>query len=238
MNTDKILKKELVSSKELAAKVGYSYDYISRLCRYGKIEGQKIGNVWFVNESSLRKFIAEQESLKADRCEGLSKQRKTEYSIQDSEGEKKVPLTSNMTFALFASSAVAALTVMVLVWGTSEGAFRVKNFLPTFSPSPVLAQFEPAAVSFSSVSDQIVQAFSSAAVRVQNSFVALGRMLPFLPEVSTPIAYVDANEATTSADALLPRAHSVQLFLKSMQRRRLARLLTSAAPQRFATRFG
>ena len=193
MITDKILKKELVSSKELATRVGYSYDYISRLCRHGKIDGKKIGNVWFVDEASLRRFISEQENLKADRSEDLSKQRKSEYGTSGGGEAGKSFFASRAALTLIASSAVTALTVVVMLAGVSGVSVRATSVLSSFSLSSALTKIEPAAVSFSSVSDQVGRAFASAAVRVQNSFVALTRALPFLPTVGTPVAYDDVT---------------------------------------------
>ncbi len=49
--------KDLISSKDAAQKVGFTSDYISKLCRFGKISGKKVEAVWYVDESSLDKFV-------------------------------------------------------------------------------------------------------------------------------------------------------------------------------------
>ncbi|HFC10579.1 MAG TPA: hypothetical protein ENJ75_00035, partial [Candidatus Kaiserbacteria bacterium] len=74
LNTD-----GLVSSKEIAKQVGYTNDYIARLCRFGNIQGKKIGNVWYVDIASLKSFIAQKQKKQVKRSKELSSHRKKEY---------------------------------------------------------------------------------------------------------------------------------------------------------------
>ena len=48
--------KRLISSKRLSASLGYTHDYISRLCREGKIQGKLVGRNWFVDQDSLTTY--------------------------------------------------------------------------------------------------------------------------------------------------------------------------------------
>ena len=53
-----------VRSRDAAHAVSLAPDYVSRLARLHLIAGQLIENVWFVNLSSLKDFVAEQERQK------------------------------------------------------------------------------------------------------------------------------------------------------------------------------
>jgi len=66
----------LISSKEAALRAGFTNDYLYRLCRLGKVEGQKIGNTWYVKESSLNAFLEQQKIKKEDRKQNLVEERK------------------------------------------------------------------------------------------------------------------------------------------------------------------
>jgi len=48
--------KKYISSKRLSHETGYTFDYISRLCREAKIEGKLLGRNWFVNPDSLLSY--------------------------------------------------------------------------------------------------------------------------------------------------------------------------------------
>ena len=48
----------LLSVPEAAAQSGLSRSYIRRLVSKGALKGQRVGNSWGVNESSLRAFLA------------------------------------------------------------------------------------------------------------------------------------------------------------------------------------
>ena len=67
------------SSRDASRKFDLSNDYISRLCRFGKVEGVLIGKVWYVNDESLAAFIAHTVSRRAEYAKSLAEQRKKEY---------------------------------------------------------------------------------------------------------------------------------------------------------------
>ena len=80
-----LLDQKLISTKEASEKSGYNQDYLSRLCKSGKIKASQFGRVWLVNESSLMQFMRSQEKQKAEAARKLSKDREREYQrIQQS----------------------------------------------------------------------------------------------------------------------------------------------------------
>ncbi|MFQ5541059.1 MAG: hypothetical protein ACE5F4_02335, partial [Candidatus Paceibacteria bacterium] len=70
----------LLPAKEVAARFGYTADYVSRLAREGKIAGEKVDGVWFVDPASLAGFIAEIGKKKEEQRERLSAERQKEYA--------------------------------------------------------------------------------------------------------------------------------------------------------------
>ena len=71
--------KKFLSSKAAAISVGYSSDYVGKLCREDKITCKKVGRAWFVEEASLNAFVLLQENEKRARKDLLSEERKKEY---------------------------------------------------------------------------------------------------------------------------------------------------------------
>jgi len=65
-----------LTSKEAGFFSGYTHDYISRLCRTGKVEGKLVGRSWFVVESSLVSFVDRQKEKKQISKKILSDTRK------------------------------------------------------------------------------------------------------------------------------------------------------------------
>lgn len=76
-------KDRLVAVKEVALKVGYSRDYITRLAREQKITASQIGRQWFVDPDSLRSFVDFTEIEKKARKNQLRAERQLERSIYE-----------------------------------------------------------------------------------------------------------------------------------------------------------
>jgi hypothetical protein len=53
-----------IRSRDAARAVNLALDYVSRLARHGAIAGERVEGIWFVDLTSLRKFIDEQERQK------------------------------------------------------------------------------------------------------------------------------------------------------------------------------
>jgi len=69
----------LLSSREAARRLGFSSDYVSRLCRSGVLSGQQFGRVWYIDEESLDSFRVAHKENKLERSTRLSAERKEEY---------------------------------------------------------------------------------------------------------------------------------------------------------------
>ncbi len=77
MNT--LLNGNLISTKDASALSGYNADYLSRLCRAGKIRGEQVGRAWLIERSSLEEFMATQVMRKIELSENLAREREEEY---------------------------------------------------------------------------------------------------------------------------------------------------------------
>ena len=49
-------KGKFITSKQAAEKLGFTPDYIRRLCVDGKIKGEKYGNTWVINANELKRI--------------------------------------------------------------------------------------------------------------------------------------------------------------------------------------
>jgi hypothetical protein len=49
-----------IPSRDAARKVHYPTDYVSRMARFGPIEGHRVQGEWFVSLASLQAFVADQ----------------------------------------------------------------------------------------------------------------------------------------------------------------------------------
>ncbi len=53
--------KKYFSAQAAGKSVGYTSDYIGRLCRNGSLVCRRIGRSWYVTEESLNEFVIQQE---------------------------------------------------------------------------------------------------------------------------------------------------------------------------------
>jgi fibronectin-binding autotransporter adhesin len=81
------LEQTLLSTKDASALSGYNADYLSRLCRSGKIAGTQVGRTWLVDRNSLEQFVREQEERKRAISNELSQTREKEYQ----QAQKSIP---------------------------------------------------------------------------------------------------------------------------------------------------
>ncbi|MBI4121055.1 MAG: hypothetical protein HY457_02280, partial [Parcubacteria group bacterium] len=125
--------KRHISSKRSGEMFGYTHDYVSRLCREGKVSGRRIGKTWYAEEDSLRTFLAsngQNGKVKTLRRESqlLSEEANAKPNTSLSPKEGKQPLQNNSissaptTFPAVASlrSSSFAGTTAGKVWGSAN----------------------------------------------------------------------------------------------------------------------
>lgn len=66
------LLKDLISSTEAARRYGITNDHISRLCRRAHVRGFLVGRLWYIDERSLRVYMARIRRLTLERRHELS----------------------------------------------------------------------------------------------------------------------------------------------------------------------
>lgn len=74
-----IQNEKYLSSKRTGYILGYTNDYIAKLCREGELIGHRVGKNWFIKESSIIEFQKKYEIEKQKRLKKLSEQRTVEY---------------------------------------------------------------------------------------------------------------------------------------------------------------
>lgn len=70
---DNLSEQKYLSSKDAGAILGYTHDYISRLCRHGKMSGIQKGREWYVTKEELEAFKMRHEVELAEKKKELSK---------------------------------------------------------------------------------------------------------------------------------------------------------------------
>lgn len=68
---------KLLSTAMAAAKLGFSADYVRRLCLEGKIKAEKVSNDWLIAESDIRN-IKRKRKNKGAMEDGISPERNAE----------------------------------------------------------------------------------------------------------------------------------------------------------------
>ena len=57
----------LLSARKVALRLDCAPDYVTKLCREGKLDGVRLRNVWYVKESSIARFQSQRETARAAR---------------------------------------------------------------------------------------------------------------------------------------------------------------------------
>ena len=71
----------LLSTREVAVRLGCASDYVGKLCREEKLDGIRIQNAWFVDEPSILRFEQDRATARITRAQELSDQRRFENKI-------------------------------------------------------------------------------------------------------------------------------------------------------------
>ncbi|MDB5237038.1 MAG: hypothetical protein JWL88_140, partial [Parcubacteria group bacterium] len=125
-----ILDSNLLPTKDAAALSGYNADYLSRLCRSGKIAGTQVGRTWLINRESLEQFVREQEERKQQISAELSQTREKEYKHAQRGAPARMARVQKEAaggpvlspFTAFVRTPAAALFLSILIMATSAYA--------------------------------------------------------------------------------------------------------------------
>ncbi len=71
----------MLSARAAAKLLNCAPDYVGKLCREGKLVGQRIDNAWFVQEASIIKFQSDRRESKSLRAENLAGERRKENEL-------------------------------------------------------------------------------------------------------------------------------------------------------------
>src|SRR3989344_1028334 len=201
----------LISSKDAATKVGYTNDYISRLCRYGRVEGEKIGNTWFVDEISLRRFVDLQTELQENWSNDLSRRRKDEYHPSPTGFDAQERASDLRRLA-------GALTMLMLIVtaGISIASATLRDSVPFVAVSE---STQSAAGILSGATDFFGTAFSRMGEGVKVAFTSFANSLPFSSRSSdsstSPVSETAPTSSTTSASVAINNAPTLVQLLVS-----------------------
>ena len=144
---DPFTENKFISTKEASEKSGYTSDYLSRLCREGKIESMQVSRVWFVGRESLDQFVDEQAKKKTEAAESLAKEREQEYraSLKSSApAHEFVTLSANalanivLSNRRFKTSPLAAMLITVLLLGAGTSVVA-SGVVSSFAQNAVAA---------------------------------------------------------------------------------------------------
>src|SRR6185312_12769259 len=69
---------QMLSAKAASKRMKCAADYVSKLCREGKLDGELVEGAWFVNEESIAKFEKQRKVARMQRSAELAEQRKQE----------------------------------------------------------------------------------------------------------------------------------------------------------------
>lgn len=102
--------KEYVTAVIAGKQFGYTKDYLLMLAKQGKIDGQKVGNRWYINPTSAELFFKDAKKRKKERSAQVREERKLEL--------KQHTRTKQTGYA----RAAIVETLVILIIGLSLGA--------------------------------------------------------------------------------------------------------------------
>ena len=135
----------MVSTREAARRVGLSYDYIARLVRQHKVFGVKVGRAWYVDETSLERYLETVELEKQVRTKLLQVERRHELAVrtQQYQSSTRSPSTIYQSVVGFGQS-VSVLTLAALLGVLLHTAYEdqtVSTVAAAVTQSSVMNQF-------------------------------------------------------------------------------------------------
>ena len=104
--------KEYITAVLAGKKFGYTKDYFLMLAKQGKIDGQKVGNRWYINPISAEDFFTHSKKKKEERSQRVSEERKLELKKHTKVRKKENGY----------KRAAVVETLVILIIGLSLGA--------------------------------------------------------------------------------------------------------------------
>lgn len=71
--------RDVLPATRAARRAGVTNDYVTHLCRAGKVKGVLIGRVWYVDQTSLADFLEQARKEREERQRALAQQLREEY---------------------------------------------------------------------------------------------------------------------------------------------------------------
>ncbi len=91
------LPKHLSPIRDVAAKTGYSTDYVSRLCRTGQVECRMVQDKWYVSEASVFQHKQAAEQKQKQRAEILKEKNTLLRKATHAVDEKNIPVAQSVS---------------------------------------------------------------------------------------------------------------------------------------------
>jgi hypothetical protein len=211
--------KKYIPASDASALAGLTRDYVARLCRSKKVDGQQIKNQWYVDPKSLHTFIVLQEQAREERHMLLAKERSSEYhgaalltgikaeNAFSTAGERAMQVSTSSPFGLSTIAAHASNLATSLQSSVSQGALQVAQHSSS-SASTIIPTLNIFHKVFAVVLVGVLSFSTYAAVNPSGARVALG-----LPQTPNPIEAMYATVATSSdlAAAVLAANSTIRL---------------------------
>lgn len=203
-----------LSSRDVARLLKCAPDYVSRLCRDGKLRGWQRDGLWVVDPSSIAEFQSARARAKEARKHELADLRRTENRLYQREhatgvtrlwhAVRSLPLMTNVTLTLGALLLLVALVfASTLIASQYSPRLGVRGGSISASISQAQSLFFGAGAPNATVLDGSVRAFSGATHLLSNAFSLLfGRQIKVTQEPSqnsltSPLQSASASASTT-----------------------------------------
>ncbi|MDZ4226290.1 MAG: helix-turn-helix domain-containing protein, partial [Patescibacteria group bacterium] len=107
--------KQMLSARAVAKRLNCDPDYVGKLCREGKLQGERVGGAWFVSEESVRGYKEARELARQVRSESLSTLRRQENEhYRRLNGVSTPPALKRFFYSIpFAAGVFALCTALV-----------------------------------------------------------------------------------------------------------------------------
>lgn len=122
------LAQNFLPADQAGKSVGYSGDYVSKLCREGAISCSKVGRVWHAQVESLRQFEGLQSAKIEEKKLSLTEVRRKEY--QDKQRARKIfeVVTGRSFVTFFAKQGImGSFAIALFVLATAFGSVQLQH---------------------------------------------------------------------------------------------------------------